>query len=341
MNPAPLTVVVWAPTAAERRAIAQRCADAGAHVAASASRGDLVLRRLSLADAQAVVVAPSIPSTERERLRADAHTLGLCAAFVRVTEGPLVLDASGEGSPLAPAKPGGAEPPRGGSATTGPRAGVVPIARASAVVISTSTGGPKALATLLGSIPEDFPLPVLIAQHIPGGFAPPLAENLSTRSRLPVRVGAEGEPVRPGVAWLSPGDQHMIVARDEGVPRIGLHRGDKVNNCRPSGDVLLRSAVDVWGDGLVSVVLTGMGHDATEGCRLVRNAGGLVIAQDEATSVVWGMPGSVVREGLAHIELPLEEIGHVLNRRAQASVRSSGLRSLGGHGACVGAREAS
>lgn len=339
MSPTPLTVVVWAPTAAERRAIAQRCAHAGAHVAVSASRGDLVLRHLSLVDAQAVIVAPSIPCTERERLCTDAHALGSCASFVRVTDGPLVLDGSGEASPPSPANPAGAQPSRGRSATTGTRAGIVPSACASAVVISTSTGGPKALATLLGSIPADFPLPILIAQHIPSGFAPSLAANLSMRSRLPVRVGAEGESVRPGVAWLSPGDQHMIVAGDKSVPRIGLHRGDKVNNCRPSGDVLLRSAVDVWGDGLVSVVLTGMGHDATEGCRLVRQTGGLVIAQDEATSVVWGMPGSVVRAGLAHSELPLGEIGHVLNRRARASVRSWGLRSLGSHDACVDARE--
>lgn len=314
------TVLVWAPTASERRALAERCERENARVAAAAANGTMVLRRLALSDVDAVVVAETVEDSEREATRAEALRQEYRARFIRTDGRHLMIPARTVrfSRPLERPLPKPSAPRPTPSASEAPRSQALPSVKTRAVVISTSTGGPKALATVLAQLPGDFPLPILIMQHIPEGFAGQLADNLSARSRIPVRVGEEGALVRPGVAWLAPGDFHMAVRRDKAHVRVSLNRGPKVNNCRPAGDVLLESAVSVWRDSLLSVVLTGMGNDATQGCRLVRDAGGLVIAQDEATSVVWGMPGSVVREELAQLVLPLNDVAHVINRRARA-----------------------
>lgn len=179
------------------------------------------------------------------------------------------------------------------------------------VAIGVSTGGPAALDLVLPGLPADFPLPVLIVQHMPEVFTGLLAERLNGRCRLSVREAVEGEPVRPGSVYIARGNWHMEVLAPvrAGAPAIlRLHQGLPENHCRPSVDVLFRSAAMAYGPGVLAVVLTGMGLDGLAGCRVVRTYGGSVLAQDEATSAVWGMPGAVARAGLADRILPLNEL---------------------------------
>ena len=178
-----------------------------------------------------------------------------------------------------------------------------------ALLIGASTGGPQALTKLiaqLGRVVERAP--VLIVQHMPATFTTILAEHLGRAAGRPVREPEDGEPVLPGVIHLAPGGRHMLVERREGRPVIRLHDGDPVNFCRPALDPLFLSAIPVWQGALLAVILTGMGHDGTDGARAIAAAGGGVIAQDEATSVVWGMPGSAAQAGVCSAVLPLGEI---------------------------------
>jgi two-component system chemotaxis response regulator CheB len=183
------------------------------------------------------------------------------------------------------------------------------------VVIGASTGGPNALAALLPALPADFPVPTLIAQHMPPVFTVRLAKRLTSVSSVEVEEAAPGALARPGRAWMAPGDFHLALARDAEGVRLHTHQGPAENSCRPSVDVLFRSAVEVYGSGVLAVVLTGMGQDGMRGCEQVRTAGGQVLAQDEASSVVWGMPGAVARAGWADAVLPLEELGPEIVRR--------------------------
>jgi two-component system chemotaxis response regulator CheB len=141
---------------------------------------------------------------------------------------------------------------------------------------------------------------------------------------LDVREAVAGALVEPGQVWLAPGDYHLEVGRGAAGPRLRLHQGPRENSCRPSVDVLFRSAADSYGAGVLAVVLTGMGRDGLRGCESVRAAGGQVLVQDEASSVVWGMPGFVARAGLADGVLPLEELGPEVLRRVRRG-RSCGL----------------
>jgi two-component system chemotaxis response regulator CheB len=176
------------------------------------------------------------------------------------------------------------------------------------VAIGVSTGGPDALARLLPSLPANFPLPVLIAQHMPPIFTSLLAARLSAKSAFPVRECVDGEPLQPGCAVLAPGDFHMIVSQED-VTRLRVHQGARENYCRPSVDVLFRSVSQVYGGRALAIVLTGMGQDGLRGCEALRTAGARVYVQDESSSVVWGMPGFVARNGLADKILPLDQIG--------------------------------
>lgn len=190
-----------------------------------------------------------------------------------------------------------------------------PPGRVEVVAIGTSTGGPNALAEVLPALPPDFPVPIVVVQHMPPLFTAHLAERLSARSALHVREGSPGAVLAPGEAWIAPGDQHMVVRRFGPEVRIALHSGPPENSCRPAVDELFRSVADAYGPGTLAVVLTGMGHDGRRGCERVRDAGGAVIAQDEASSTVWGMPGSVVRAGLVEAVLPLSGIAAEITRR--------------------------
>lgn len=177
------------------------------------------------------------------------------------------------------------------------------------VAIGVSTGGPDALARLLPTLPADFPVPVVIAQHMPPIFTALLAARLSAKSALPVRECVSGEPLTPGCAVIAPGDFHMVASQEDGLLVLKTHQGPRENFCRPSVDVLFHSIAQLYGARALGVVLTGMGQDGLKGCETLRGLGARIYVQDEASSVVWGMPGFVARSGLADKILPLDQMG--------------------------------
>jgi two-component system chemotaxis response regulator CheB len=183
-------------------------------------------------------------------------------------------------------------------------------------VVTASTGGPNALTELLGDLGPAFPLPILVVQHMPALFTQLLAQRLATASGRRCVEAADSMPVEAGVTYVAPGDRHMTVERGSPDPTIRLNQDPPENFCRPAADVLFRSAGPVWGAGLTAIVLTGMGHDGRGGCRVIAEHGGLVVAQDEASSVVWGMPGAVVNAGLAHHVLALGDIAPFVDELA-------------------------
>jgi two-component system chemotaxis response regulator CheB len=184
------------------------------------------------------------------------------------------------------------------------------------VVIGTSTGGPAALELLLPKIPASFPLPILIVQHMPRLFTGLLAERLNNLCPLRVREAAPDNRPEPGVVDIARGDWHLELTRDM---RLRLNQNPPENFCRPSVDVLFRTAAQVCAGRLLGVVLTGMGSDGLAGSRAIRSAGGCVFAQDGATSVVWGMPGAVANAGLANKILPLDAIPAEILRHVAAT----------------------
>ena len=190
-----------------------------------------------------------------------------------------------------------------------------PQARIDVVAIGTSTGGPNALTALIPQLPADFPVPILIVQHMPPLFTRLLANRLNTLARLEVQEGRAGQKLRRGQVWIAPGDHHMTVARKGNEFLLGLNRDPQENSCRPAADVLFRSVAQTYGANVLAVVLTGMGTDGTRGAAVIREAGGEVFVQDEASSVVWGMPGNVVAARLADRIYPLGGIAPEVVRR--------------------------
>jgi two-component system chemotaxis response regulator CheB len=179
------------------------------------------------------------------------------------------------------------------------------------LAIGVSTGGPAALELLLPALPANFPLPVLIVQHMPELFTRLFAERLDGRCKLRVREAAEGDQVRAGAISIARGNWHLevLAAARAGSPHsLHLTQGPLENHCRPAVDVLFRSVAAVYGPGALAVVLTGMGSDGMAGCRVIREQGGAVLAQDQASSTVWGMPGAVANTGLANKVLSLNDI---------------------------------
>jgi two-component system chemotaxis response regulator CheB len=177
------------------------------------------------------------------------------------------------------------------------------------LLIGASTGGPRALTEMLPNLQAVMDrAPVLITQHMPPTFSIILAENLERVCGRPVHQAVNGEPVLKGSIYLAPGGQHMTVARRKGAAVIALDDGPPINFCKPAIDPLFSSAAAVWGAACLALVLTGMGSDGTQGAAEIVAAGGSVMAQDEATSVIWGMPGSVAEAGLCSAVLPLGEI---------------------------------
>jgi two-component system, chemotaxis family, protein-glutamate methylesterase/glutaminase len=181
--------------------------------------------------------------------------------------------------------------------------------RVEVVAIGTSTGGPNALAEVLSMLPCDLPVPVVVAQHMPAVFTHFLAERLAAVCALQVREAKGGERLLPGSVWIAPGGLHLAVSRQAGVSQLQLLRNSADHFCRPSVDVLFRSLADSFGASVLAIVMTGMGTDGLLGAREICAAGGRVWAQDANTSVVWGMPGLVVGNGLAERVLPLPMIG--------------------------------
>jgi two-component system chemotaxis response regulator CheB len=187
------------------------------------------------------------------------------------------------------------------------------------VAIGTSTGGPNALAEILPRIPNDFPVPIVVVQHMPPIFTRLLAERLASRSAIPVEEGRSGAILAPGHAWIAPGDFHMTVRRGGVERRLDLNQKPPENSCRPAVDVLFRSVALAYGANVLGVVMTGMGADGVLGAQDIRDAGGDVIIQDEASSVVWGMPGLVHASGLADAAYPLDDLATEITWRVLQS----------------------
>jgi two-component system chemotaxis response regulator CheB len=178
--------------------------------------------------------------------------------------------------------------------------------RPRAIAVGASTGGPPALAELLrGLAAVSAAAPILVVQHMPELFTAAFADLLRRQTSLLVYEGRDGEVLRPGRVYLAPGGSHMGLRRDDARHVIRLDKGPLVQHCRPAVDVLFKDVAAAFGPAALGVVLTGMGSDGTEGARALVEAGAHVFVQDEATSTVWGMPGSIARNGLAHEVLPL------------------------------------
>jgi len=176
------------------------------------------------------------------------------------------------------------------------------------IAIGSSTGGPQALLTLLGALPASVTCPIVIAQHMPATFTTVLAQHLARASGRPCAEAADGMEIKPGAICLAPGDFHMQIAREGATHIARLSQTPAENFCRPSVDPLLRSVAQLFGAESCAVILTGMGSDGCKGAHIMAAAGAPIIAQDEATSVVWGMPGAVANAGICSAILPLPRI---------------------------------
>ena len=185
------------------------------------------------------------------------------------------------------------------------------------VAIGTSTGGPNALTEILPQIPEGFPVPIVVVQHMPPIFTRLLAERLCSQSLIAVGEGTDAMLLSPAQAWIAPGNFHMTVARAGLSARLQLNQEPTENSCRPSVDVLFRSLASGFGARVLAVVMTGMGSDGVAGAHLIRKAGGEVIIQDESSSIIWGMPGLVYAAGQADAVYPLEQLAGEITRRVQ------------------------
>jgi len=192
--------------------------------------------------------------------------------------------------------------------------------RVEVVTLAASTGGPAALHRILSALPASYPLPILVVQHIALGFSPGLATWLGSVCPLTVKVAEHDEPLRPGVVYMAPDERHLGLGVER---RIEVSNAAPIGGFRPSGTWLFRSAARVFGPGTVAAVLTGMGQDGLEGLREVREAGGWVMAQDEATSVVYGMPGVAVAAGLTDEVLPLDDFPRRLQELASRKTGGS------------------
>lgn len=191
------------------------------------------------------------------------------------------------------------------------------------LLIGSSTGGPRAVTRLLADLGGPaVRLPVIVVQHMPAGFTVSFAEQLRGRLGRPAREAVHGEALVAGGIYVAPGGRHLRLDKVDGQPRLLIEDSPPVKFCRPSVDVLFNDAAHVFGASALGVILTGMGSDGLDGARRLRTAGARIVAQDQASSVVWGMPGSVVREGLANCVLPIQSMGGFITAALQAGARS-------------------
>ena len=215
-----------------------------------------------------------------------------------------VSGAPTRSAPVVAAPPAPARPPR---------------TRPGVILIGASTGGPPALLRLFAAIRGAVEQPILLTQHMPATFTALLAEQLARIGDRPCAEARDGERIKPGHCYVAPGGWHMTVARDGAMPVLRLNQDPPENFCRPAVDPLFRTAAQVFGTGALGVILTGMGSDGAHGCEALVRAGGHFIVQDEASSVVWGMPGAAAATGLAGGVLPLDQIGPWLRRISGAT----------------------
>ena len=182
-----------------------------------------------------------------------------------------------------------------------------------AIAIGSSTGGPQALATVIGGLDATLPQPIFITQHMPATFTKILAEHLARDTGRIVSEAEDGQTVKPSEIYVAPGDFHMLIQANGADLTIQLTKSERENYCRPSVEPMLRSLIEIYGPSLLTVMLTGMGHDGLGGCQACVESGGTVVAQDEASSVVWGMPGAVALAGVCAAVKPPDKIAQAVN----------------------------
>ncbi len=248
---------------------------------------DITMKALQ-AGAFDFVTKPSGPSAEENLATLRDEVLAKIRACVRHRA------KSGAVSVVRPAAPPTQSKPR--------------LSPARVIVIGASTGGPRALSSLMPELCASVDLPILIVQHMPRGFTGSLAESLARETKKNVVEATDGMPLKTGEVYIAPGGQHLLIRGPSTVAKTGLNEQPPENGCRPSADVLFRSAATVFGSAVVAIILTGMGRDGTAGLAAIKRAGGYVFAQDEASSVVWGMPGSAFEAGVTDELLPLNQI---------------------------------
>jgi two-component system chemotaxis response regulator CheB len=207
---------------------------------------------------------------------------------------------------------------------TQPNAAVAPCGPISLVVIAVSTGGPAALAEVIPRLPPGLRQPVLVVQHMPAVFTRVLAQRLAGSSPLKVREATHQERVASGQILIAPGDYHMRISGSTREAWVTLDQNAAENGCRPAADPLFASAAQIYGAGVLAVIMTGLGRDGTKGAAQIRKVSGQVWAQDEASSTVWGMPGSIVEAGLAQRVIPLQHIARSIAAACNAAAHSPG-----------------
>lgn len=291
-------------------ALKARGTDVGVLVLSALTRrgGELTMKALDLG-AFDFITKPAGGNPDQNRAFLTAELGPRLKAFARKREIQKLL-RSGSARPL-PARPTPARPLPAGLPAP-------PALKPELVVIGVSTGGPTALTTVLSRLPATFPLPILIVQHMPPLFTASLAASLDGKSPLTVKEGQDGERVLPGTVYLAPGGSHMkLMAEAGGEKRIRITDDPPENHCKPSVDALFRSVAHGFPGRAVAVILTGMGSDGTLGCRLLKRHGGTVIAQDEASCVVFGMPKEAIQAGVVDIVAPLEGIADEILKAAR------------------------
>ncbi len=251
-----------------------------------------------------IVPAPSSPSPAAPPAPLPAAVPVIAVPVIAVPRSSPRPAAPAPRPAAAPARPAPLRPARSG--------------RCEAVLIAVSTGGPNALAEVVPRLPRDLPAPVVIVQHMPPVFTRLLAERLAAKSSLAVTEAAAGDEVRVGSVLIAPGDHHLTLRREGATVRCALNRDAPENSVRPAADVMLRSAAEVWGGNVLVVVMTGMGQDGLLGAVQLHGLGAPVLVQDEASSVVWGMPGAVAKAGIAERQVPLSQLADAISSRVRS-----------------------
>ncbi len=260
--------------------------------------------------ATATLEALALGASDYVTKPANVGSVTMAMEAVRRELIPKIKTFCRRGAPMAP------PPPMTTRVVKAPTTG-----RCDVVAIGASTGGPNALSTVLTQLPTSFDKPIVIVQHMPAVFTKYLAQRLDGAGKIRVREAAHGDLLEPGLALLAPGDFHMSLRRTAAGIAVVLDQSEPVHFCRPAVDVLFKSVANEFGGNVLGVVLTGMGHDGRDGCGVLKGKGAEIIVQDQATSVVWGMPGAVHGSGLADHVLPIDSIGDAIVQRSGISGR--------------------
>lgn len=318
-------------------------------VVATAANGKLALQRLNQVEVDLVTLDVDMPEldgfgtlAELRKRRPDLPVLMFSSATSRAAASTIeALSLGANDYLLKPEGVSGLEAarerlkqellPKIKALCVKPRTSSIPImidapvpsaAPVTAIAIAVSTGGPAALHLILSALPADLPVPIFIVQHMPATFTALLAARLQQTTALKVLEANLTSRVLPGHVYLAPGDFHLVVDKSSGGLMVRTNQDPPEVSCRPAADVLFRSVAAAYGAGCLGVVLTGMGADGMRGSEAIKKQGGRVIVQDRASSVVWGMPGAVVRARLADAVVPLDQIAFEITRRVRAATRT-------------------